>query len=106
MTTFDERERAYEARFARDEELRFRAATRRDRMIGLWAAGHLGMIGDEAETYARAVVRADLAERGDEEVFRKIRADFDAAGVPIGDDDIRRTMREMLVAAADQLTRE
>lgn len=104
MTTFDDRERAYENLFAHDEELRFKALARRNRMLGVWAAGHLGKVGDDADAYAKEVVRADFDEPGDEDVFRKVRGDFDAAGVPIADDDIRRTMREMLVAAAEQIT--
>jgi hypothetical protein len=104
MTTFDDRLRGYESRFAHDEELRFKSIARRNRMLGIWAAGHLGKMHDDAEAYAKEVVKADFAEPGDEDVFRKIRADFDAAGVVMADDDIRRTMREMLVAAADQVT--
>lgn len=104
MTTFDDRLRSYEGRFAHDEELRFKSIARRNRMLGIWAAGHLGKTQDDADAYAKEVMRADFEEPGDEDVFRKVRADFDAAGVTISDDDIRRTMREMLLAAAEQVS--
>lgn len=103
MTTFDDRRDAYESRFAHDEELRFKATARRNKLLGLWAAGHLGKSGDEAEAYAREVVRADFDEPGDEDVFRKIRGDFDAAGVQQSDHQIRRTMEELLATAVEQI---
>lgn len=104
MTTFEDRERAYESRFAHDEELRFKATARRNKLLGLWAAERLGRTGDDAEAYAKEVVRADFAEPGEEDVFRKVRGDFDAAGVDVPDAEIRRAMRELLVKAAEQLT--
>jgi len=103
MSTFDERERAYESRFAHDEELRFRAVARRNKLLGQWAAERLGHTGDAADAYARSVVRADFEEPGDEDVFRKIRGDFDAAGIPVDDAELREKMRELLVVAADQV---
>lgn len=103
MSTFDEREKAYEARFAHDEELRFKAVARRNKLLGAWAAERLGHTGEEAENYARSVVRADFEEPGDEDVFRKVRGDFDAAGVPIDDGALREKMRELLVTAAEEL---
>lgn len=105
MTTFDDRERAYETKFAADEELRFKATARRNKMLGLWAAEKLGKSGDDAEAYAKSVVRADFEEPGDEDVFRKVRGDFDAAGLAVTDTEIRKTMRELLVHAADEITR-
>lgn len=104
MTTFDDREKAYEKRFAQDEELRFKAQARRNKLLGLWAAGQLGKTGDDAEAYAKEVVRADFEEPGDEDVFRKLRQDFDKAGVPMSDEQLRKTMREMLIAAAEQIS--
>lgn len=96
MTTFDKRKDAFESKFARDEELRFKANARRNKLLGLWAAGLLGKSGDDAETYAKSVVAADFEEAGEEDVFRKVRADFDAAGVQQSDHQIRRTMDELM----------
>ncbi len=103
-SSFDERKRAAEAKFAHDEELKFKAMARRNKMVGLWAAEQMGLTGDEAQTYAREVVTSDLAEPGDEDVFRKLRADLDAKGVEISDHQIRRTMDEMLVKAFEELS--
>lgn len=103
MTQFEERERAYEARFAHDEELRFKAMARRNKLLGQWAAEQMGRTGDDVEAYAREVARADLAEPGEEDVFRKVRGDLDAAGIKVSDEEIRLKMRELLVKAADQV---
>jgi hypothetical protein len=103
MTTFDKRKEGFEGKFAHDEELRFRATARRNRLLGLWAAEKLGLQGQEAEAYARAVVSADLAVPGDEDVFGKVRADFDAKGVHQSDHQIRRTMDELMAQAIDQI---
>jgi hypothetical protein len=103
MTTFDKRKEGFESKFARDEELRFKATARRNKLLGLWAAEKLGLEGQEAENYARTVVSADFAEPGDEDVFRKIRADFDAKKVQQSDHQIRRTMEELLATAVDQI---
>ena len=99
MSTFDKREESFESKFAHDEELRFKANARRDKLLGRWAAEKLGKTGAEAETYAQQVVSADLKEAGSEDVFRKIRGDFDAAGVAQSDHQIRRTMDELLAKA-------
>lgn len=106
MTTFDKREDAFENRFAHDEAQKFRAVVRRNRQLGIWAAGLLGKSGADAEAYAAEVVSADLEEAGDEDVFRKIRADFDAAGVTQSDHQIRRHMTEFLSAALEQIRSE
>jgi hypothetical protein len=106
MAGLDDRKRAYENKFARDEELRFKATARRNRLLGMWAAEKLGRTGDEADAYAREVVRADFEEAGDHDVFRKIRRDFDEAGVDQSDHQIRRTMDELMVAAAEQIENE
>jgi hypothetical protein len=103
MTTFDKREEGFEKKFALDEELRFKAGARRNKLLGLWAAEKLGLSGAEAETYAKAVVAADFEEAGDEDVFRKIRKDFDAKGVDQSDNQIRRTMDELMAQAVEQL---
>ncbi|WP_420392883.1 DUF1476 domain-containing protein [Acuticoccus sp.] len=104
MAQFDDRERAFESRFAHDEELRFKALARRNKLLGLWAAQKLGRSGDAAEAYAKEVVRSDFAEPGDEDVFRKVRGDFNAASVDVDDEELRLKMRELLVEAAEQLS--
>jgi hypothetical protein len=103
MTTFDKREEGFEKKFAHDEELRFKAGARRNKLLGLWAAEKLGLSGAEAEAYAKTVVAADFEEAGDEDVFRKIRKDFDAKGVDQSDHQIRRTMDEMMGQAIEQI---
>ncbi len=104
MATFDERENAFESRFAHDEELRFKATARRNKLLGAWAAERLGHTGEAAEAYARSVVRADFEEPGEEDVYRKIRADFDAADVPVDDQALRLKMRELLAVAVEQVS--
>lgn len=103
MTTFDKREDGFEAKFARDETLRFKAEARRNKLLGLWAAEKLGKTGQAAQDYARTVVAADFEEAGEEDVFRKIRADFDAGGVAESDHQIRRTMTELMATAVAQI---
>jgi len=103
MTTFDKREEGFEKKFALDEELKFKAMARRNKMLGLWAADKLGLTGAEAEAYAKEVVLADFEEAGDHDVFRKIRKDFDAKGVAQSDHQIRRTMDELLQQAVAQI---
>jgi hypothetical protein len=103
MNTFDKRGEGSENKFAHDEERRFKAAARRNKLLGLWAAEKLGLADAEALTYARAVVSADFEEPGDEDVFRKIRKYFDAASVAQSDVQIRRTMDELLALAATEI---
>ncbi|MEO3999073.1 DUF1476 domain-containing protein [Mesorhizobium sp. CAU 1732] len=98
-----DRKDAFENKFAHDEELKFKAMARRNKMLGLWAAEKLGKSGDEAEAYAREVVASDFEEAGDHDVFRKVRKDFDAAGVDQSDHQIRRHMDEMLHTAVEQI---
>jgi hypothetical protein len=99
MTTFDKREEGFEKQFARDEELKFKAMARRNKLLGLWAAEKLGLSGAQAEAYAKEVVMADFEEPGDHDVFRKIRKDFDVKNVAQSDHQIRRTMDELLAKA-------
>jgi hypothetical protein len=99
MTTFDKREDAFEKQFAHDEELRFKATARRNKLLGLWAAEKLGLSGAEAESYAKSIVMADLEEAGDHDVLRKLRKDFDAKGVAQSDHQIGRVMTEFLEKA-------
>ena len=104
MTTFDKREDAFEKKFAHDAELRFKAEARRNRMLGTWAAGLLGKRGPDADAYVRSVIEADFEQAGDEDVFRKLRRDFDAAKVTQSDHQIRRTMEEMMQKAIAELS--
>jgi hypothetical protein len=99
MTTFDKREEGFEQQFAHDEELKFKATARRNKLLGLWAAEKLGLAGAEADSYALAVVMADLEEASDHDVARKIRKDFDAKGVAQSDHQIARTMTELMAKA-------
>jgi hypothetical protein len=103
MTTFDKREEGFEKKFALDEEQKFRAMARRNKLLGLWAAEKMGLTGADAEAYAREVVMADVEEAGDHDVFRKVRRDFDAKKVAQSDHQIRRTMDELMQTAADQI---
>ena len=103
MTTFDKREDTFENKFAHDEELRFKAEARRARLLGLWAAEKLGKTGADAEAYARSIVVADVAASGGDDIFRKIRADFDGAGVDQSDHRIRRTMEELMARAVAEI---
>jgi hypothetical protein len=103
MTTFDKREEGFEKKFVHDEELRFRATARRNKMLGLWAAEKLGLSGPSAESYAKDVVASDLEEAGDHDVFRKVRKDFDAKGINASDGEIRQIMNELLARAVAQL---
>jgi hypothetical protein len=103
MTTFDKREEEFERKFAHDQELRFKAIARRNKMLGLWAAEKLGLSGPEADAYAKEVVLAELEEAGDQDVFAKIRKDFDAKNIDQSDHQIRRTMDQLLVQALAQV---
>ena len=103
MSGFDDRERTEETRFAHDSELQFKATARRNKLLGLWAADHMGITGEDAEAYAKQVVIADFEEVGEEDVFRKIRQDFDAKGVDQSDHQIRRHMEEFMVTAREQI---
>ncbi len=103
MTTFDDREKAFEAKFAHDADMQFRAEARRDKLVGLWAAGLLGKSGDEAAAYAMTVVSADVAEAGIEDVVRKIAADL---GGLSSADAVRAKMAELLPVAKSELMQE
>ncbi|AMN43222.1 DUF1476 domain-containing protein [Rhodoplanes sp. Z2-YC6860] len=99
MTTFDKREEGFEKQFAHDEELRFKANARRNKLLGAWAATQMGLSGADADAYAKEVVMADFEEAGDEDVFRKVRKDFDAKGVKQTDQQIRTTMTTLMAEA-------
>ena len=106
MARFEDREKGFERKFAHDEELKFKATARRNRLLGLWAAEQMGITGDAAQAYAREVIKADLVEPGEEDVFRKIRGDFDAKGVSQSDHQIRRKMADLLGEAVGQIETE
>ena len=103
MTNFKDREKGYESKFAHDAELRFKAEARRNRLLGLWAAEKLGKTGDEADAYAKEVVRSDFEEAGDEDVYRKVAGDL---GDKSTEDEIRTKMRELRVEADRQIEAE
>ncbi|KPP80756.1 MAG: hypothetical protein HLUCCA04_11355 [Oceanicaulis sp. HLUCCA04] len=103
MSGFDDREKAHENRYAREQELEFKAGARRNRLLGQWAAEKLGLAGEEADAYAREVIAADFEEAGDEDVFRKVRKDFDAKHVSISDAELRLEMTRLLDLARKQV---
>ena len=103
MTTFDDRERAFESKFARDEEMAFRVIARRNRLLDQWAAGLMKLTPEETDAYAKAVVQADFEEAGDEDVVRKLYGDLTAAGVEIAESDVRKAIEDQTVEARRQL---
>ena len=103
MSNFDNRQKGFEGKFVHDQELQFKASARRNKLLGLWAAGLMGKTGDEAAAYAKEVIKADFEEAGDDDVFRKVRADFDTAGVDQSDHQLRRQMDELMAIAITQL---
>jgi hypothetical protein len=103
MTTFDDREQAYERKFALDQDLKFRAESRRNKLLAEWAAAKLGIMGAALPDYVRSILKADLEEKGEEDVFRKIHNDFAAAGVKVPDAEIRAQMGELLAQAVTDI---
>jgi hypothetical protein len=103
MSGFDKRREGYESKFAHDQDLKFKATARRNKLLGLWAADKMGITGDAAADYAKEVVKSDFEEAGDDDVFRKIRKDFDAKSVTISDHQIRREMEELMATAVEQV---
>jgi hypothetical protein len=103
MNTFDDRKKGFENKFAHDEELRFKATARRNKLLGLWAAEKLGLSGDAAADYAREVVASDFEEAGDDDVVRKVVGDFAAKNIDQSEHQVRRTMDELMVTAVEQI---
>lgn len=103
MTSFDDRERAFETKFARDEEMQFRVTARRNRLVGQWAAAKMGLTPEETDAYAKAVVQADFEEAGDDDVIRKLVGDLTAAAVETDEAAVRRALEEASVEARRQL---
>ena len=103
MSNMNERKDAFESKFAHDEQLKFNATARRNKLLGLWAAELMGKSGDAAADYAKEVVMSDFEEAGDEDVFRKVRGDLDAAKIEQSDHQLRRTMDELMGVAVEQI---
>lgn len=103
MTTFDNRERAFESKFAHDAEMRFKAEARRNRLLGEWAAGLLGKEGDDARAYAQSVVAADFSKPGEEDVYQKLATDLEGKA---GESEIRTKMAELTTTAQGQILDE
>ena len=103
---FSSREKGFESKFQLDQEQQFRAAVRRDKLFGQWAAGKLGYTGDAVATYAAEVVDANFEKPGDEDMLGKVRADFKAKGVNVSDADISKALHEAYAAAAQQISSE
>lgn len=106
MSGFSDREKGQEAKFAHDLELRFKAEARRNKLLGLWAAEHMGLSDEHARQYAAEVVASDFEEAGDEDVFRKISGDLKAKGASVSDDMIRQKMAELVAVAREQVLNE
>ncbi|HEY0855232.1 MAG TPA: DUF1476 domain-containing protein [Devosia sp.] len=106
MSGFDDRRKGQEGKFAHDAELRFKAEARRNKLLGLWAAEHMGLSEEHAKEYAAEVVASDFEEAGDEDVFRKIQGDLKAKGASVSDDMIRKKMVELVQTARDQVSTE
>ena len=103
MTQFDDRERAFETKFAHDEEMKFRITARRNRLLGEWAARQMGLTDAETESYAKDVVRADFEEAGDNDVIRKVLGDLTAAGIESSEDAIAEALRNKEIEAPRQI---
>ena len=106
LSGFDKRKSGEEAKFALDQELRFKANARRNKLLGLWAAEQLGKTGEDATAYATEVVKADFEAPGDEDVFRKVKGDFDKAGIALTDHQLQRQMSELMETAIAQVRAE
>lgn len=103
MTSFNDREKGFEKKFAHDADLKFKAESRRNKMLAEWAGAKLGHAGPALEDYIKAVRRADLEEKGDDDVFRKVKGDLDAAGVKVDDAEVRNLMVEFLAKAVTDI---
>ena len=103
MAGFDDRKKAQEGKFAHDQETLFKAGARRNKLLGLWAAGKMGLTGEAADAYAKAVVKADFEEAGDEDVYRKVKGDLDAKNAGVSEHQLRREMEELMATAVAQV---
>ena len=103
MTTFGDREQGFEAKYAHDQELEFKISARRNKLLGEWAGGMMGLQGDNLESYAKAVVKSDFEQPGDEDVLRKVFEDLKGSGVQASEGDVRMKMDELMAVAREQL---
>ncbi|MEG3179981.1 DUF1476 domain-containing protein [Sphingomonas sp. LT1P40] len=103
MTTFDDRERAFETKYAMDEDMAFRVTARRNKLLGVWAAGLMRLTPEETDAYAKAVVQADFEEAGDDDVIRKVVGDLTAAGVETDESKVRQALETQMIEARRQL---
>jgi hypothetical protein len=106
MTTFNEREKAFENKFKRDQELQFKVTARRNKLLGLWAAEQMGVKGDAAEAYAKEIVAADFDRPGDDDVVERVMKDFAAKGVGHDGDKVRRELERLMGVAKEQIARQ
>jgi hypothetical protein len=106
MTSFDDREKAFENKYARDEELAFRITARRNRLVGEWAAGLMGLTSEESDAYAKSVVQADFEEAGDEDVVRKLMGDMVSAGVNMDESRVRAALSDKAAEARRQFMQQ
>ena len=106
MTTFDKRETSFEAKYAHDQETVFKIGARRNKLLGLWMAEHLGLEGADADAYAKQVIASDFEKPGDEDVFEKVWADVQGKGLDLSEDQVRQRMRALLEVAREQITSE
>ena len=106
MTGIDDRGEAFENKFAHDEALQFKAMARRNKLLGVWAAEKLGLSDDEAVEYAKSVVRSDFEEPGEEDVYRKLKGDFEEAGTDVSEAEIRAAMSDLMGQAQEQIQNE
>jgi hypothetical protein len=103
MSSFDDREKGFEAKYRVDQESQFKIIARRNKLLGEWAAGQMGLSGDGASAYAKEVVASDFEKPGDDDVVEKVQADFEGKGIKLGAADIRKKMDELLALARDQI---
>ena len=106
MSQFDDRKTAAESQFSHNKELEFKAGARRNKLLGQWAAGLMGLEGDAVDAYARQVIESDFEETGDDDVYRKVKADLDEKGVDQSEHQVRRQMEDLLVTAMEQIKSE
>lgn len=103
MSSFDDREKGFEAKFARDQDVEFRASARRNRLLGEWAGRLMGLEGEHLENYGKAVVKSDFEQPGDEDVLRKVFGDLQGAGLSTSEGEVRRKMDELMAEAREQI---
>ncbi len=106
MSHFNDREKGFESKWAHDEKQAFKIAARRNKLLGLWAASLMGLEGEAADLYAKEVIKSDFEEAGDEDVYRKVKGDIEAAGVTLSEHQLRREMEDQLAVARQQIEEE